>query len=869
MELKKIIGILTCLLIANFSFGNHLKGGWIFYEYLGTAGNNSTYRITVKQYLDCGSTPQQIDPSVYLGIFDGAKNASVQNIEIIKSSEETITKPKGSNPCITNEPTICYLIDTYVTTVSLPNNAAGYTLAVQRCCRIGGIVNLTGSSAVGVSYTNHIPGNINGQPFQQNNSPLFAQKDAVLICFNAPFTFDFSATDSDPGDVLRYSFCNGLDGGSTNDPRPNPPSNPPYVGVPYSQGFNGNSPMGPKVTIDSITGIISGIAPSGIGDYVVAVCASEFRNGILIGSTKKEIHITIASCGITSAQLDPVYYSCDSFAVHFQNLSMSSDITSYLWDFGVNNSTSTSPTPTFTYPDTGRYTVQLTVSNSVGCTDHATQQVLVYPVFSAGFMVTGSCFISPYTFTDTSKGTYGLVDKWRWDFGDLTTLADTSLQKIATYQYSSTGDKTVTLLVSNNKGCSKTVTQTVKVDDKPFINLPFKDTLICSIDTLRLGASSSQGSYSWGPAYNIINPNTANPLVYPKVTTFYTVTVNAGGGCVNKDSIKVNVLDFITVDAGADTSICQTDSVRMRTVSQALNYQWTPVTGLNNPGIKFPSASPAFTTKYFVIANLGKCQAKDSVTIRVAPYPQARAGNDTLICFGDPAQLHGEITGAFFAWKPTNTLTGFNTLNPVARPTVNTTYILVAGDTVGCKKIVSDTIFVAVQPKIIAFAGRDTTIVMNQPLQLNATGGTSYFWSPATGLNNTGINNPVATLNGFTDSITYIVSVSSNGCSAQDDITVRIFKTKPDLFVPTAFTPNKDGRNDILKAIPVGIKKFEYLQVYSRWGQLIFQSNDPDKGWDGKFNGIEQASGTYVFVARGIDYLDNVIIRKGTCVLIR
>ena len=865
--MKKILVITLFQLVSNFSFANHLKGGWIFYEFVSSTGSATTYRITVKQYLDCASTQQQIDPSVYLGIFDGATNAPVQNLEIFKTSEDIITKTKGGNPCITNEPTICYLIDSYVTTLTLPNNSSGYTLAVQRCCRIGGIVNLSGSSTVGVSYTNHIPGNINGQPFQKNNSPVFAQKDAVLICFNAPFTFDFSATDLD-GDSLSYAFCDGLTGGSTSDPRPNPPSNPPYNAVPYNNNFSGNSPLGPLATIDPRTGIVSGIAPSGIGDYVVAVCASEFRNGVMIGSTKKEIHVTIASCQLTAAQLDPVYYSCDSFTVHFQNQSTSSNITSYFWDFGVNNSTSTQPTPAFTYPDTGVYTVKLTVANSAGCVDNATQQVLVYPVFSAGFSITGSCFINPYIFTDTSKGTYGLVNKWRWDFGDLSTDGDTSTQKVATYQYPTTGDKTVTLFVSNSKGCSKTITKILTVSDKPVITLGFRDTLICSIDTLPLLASSSQATYSWGPTYNIINPTAPNPLVYPKVTTYYTVTVNSAG-CVNKDSVKVNVLDFITVDAGPDTTICQADTIQMRTVSQALSYQWTPSTGLSNSTTKFPSASPSVSTLYFVVANLGKCQARDSVLIKVAPYPRANAGNDTLICFGSTAQLHGEITGSSFTWRPTTTLIGFNTLNPIAKPATNTVYILTARDIQGCNKPVSDSITVSVQPKIQAFAGNDTTVVMNQPLQLNAAGGTSYLWSPSTGLNNVAISNPIATLNSFIDSITYTVTVSSNGCSAQDDVTVRVFKTKPDLFVPTAFTPNKDGKNDVLKAVPVGIKKFEFLQIYSRWGQLLFQSDDPEKGWDGRFNGLDQPPGTYVFVARGIDFLDNIVVRKGTCVLIR
>ncbi|MFM9709538.1 hypothetical protein, partial [Streptomyces galilaeus] len=93
-------------------------------------------------------------------------------------------------------------------------------------------------------------------------------------------------------------------------------------------------------------------APATVGDYVVGVCASEFRNGVLIGRTKKEIHITVADCSLSAAALKPSYITCNGYTLSFQNESGSSAVDKYLWDFGVTTSTtdtSTSPTPTYTY----------------------------------------------------------------------------------------------------------------------------------------------------------------------------------------------------------------------------------------------------------------------------------------------------------------------------------------------------------------------------------------------------------------------------------------------------------------------------------------------------------------------------------------
>ncbi len=883
--MKFVLAAFLVLIFTQSGLANHLKGGWIQYQYISSdpVNKTTTYQITVRQYLSCNSTAGQRDQFVYLGIFDNSTNTlySGQAYTIPLAGSDNPNKTTYS-PCISSPPPVCYFIDRYTTTVVLPNNIAGYTLTVQRCCRIAGIVNVSGnSSAIGVSYTNTIPGVINGVDYSKNSSPVFAQKDTAIVCYSSPFTFDFSAVDPD-GDSLSYSFCTGLVGGdnSAGGAQPYPPSSPPYIPVSYSTIFAGYSPMGPTVTINPVTGIISGTAPSITGDYVVAVCANEFRNGVLIGSTKKEIHITVANCSISAAVLQPSYISCNGTTLTFQNESPNATIISYLWDFGVTTlttDTSSSPTPTYDYlksgKDSGTFTVKLVVASSGGCKDSATSKVNIYPGFVPGFTITGTCYLNTYQFTDTTASKYGSVNSWRWNFGDLTNAADTSHSKDSSWKYPGPITTKVSLIVANNKGCIDTVTKTLVVLDKPALALAFKDTLICSNDSLALGVNISSGTINWTPStgpnqLRIMNSNSATPTVYPQDTTKYYVSVN-DNGCVNSDTVTVNVLKFITVDAGPDTTICRTDSVMLKPNSYALSYQWVSSDGEIIKNIKNPYVTPLTNAIYYVTANLGKCQARDSVAVKPVPYPIARLGNDTLICFGNTVQLNGTTVGSSFYWTPANSLSNPNSLSPIAGPSKTTLYILTAIDTVGCNKPASDTLIITVIPPINAYAGKDTMVLPNQTIQLNASGGSSYYWSPSTGLSAIDISNPTVTLGGSLDSVRYTVIVSNSGCSAQDQISIRVYKNGPDILVPSGFTPNGDGKNDIIRPITIGITKINYFTVFNRWGQVVFTTTEFGRGWDGIFNGVPQGSGTYVYETEGVDYLGKTVFRKGTIALIR
>ncbi|MBO9572698.1 MAG: gliding motility-associated C-terminal domain-containing protein, partial [Chitinophagaceae bacterium] len=389
--------------------------------------------------------------------------------------------------------------------------------------------------------------------------------------------------------------------------------------------------------------------------------------------------------------------------------------------------------------------------------------------------------------------------------------------------------------------------------------------LICTPDSLQLQAIGN-GTFEWGPAINILNDSTSSPIVYPRTTTVYTVTMHEKG-CVATEQVNVRVVTFVTLDAGADTTICLTDTFRINPISDGLRFLWTadPSAYIENPTLKSPLTTPSATTRYEVVARIGSCVASDAFTVTTVPYPYVDAGPDKIICYDDTTHINGYTDGSSFVWQPSLDLINNNTTTPDAHPLTTRIYTLLGFDTLGCPKPGSDQVLITVRPEINAFAGNDTAVVINQPLQLNGSGAEFYSWSPEGGLSRTSISNPIAELS---KNMTYIMKAyTSEGCFAYDTINIQVFKTMPDIFVPNAFAPT--GQNNELRPKAVGISSLDYFRVFNRWGQMVFQTSQFNKGWDGRIGGVIQNTGTYVWMVSGTDYTGRKVIKRGTAVLIR
>ncbi|MEJ7913760.1 MAG: hypothetical protein WKF70_11445, partial [Chitinophagaceae bacterium] len=325
--MKKIkLTLLFLFIICASCSANHIKGGFFTYRYLGPGAvnpANNRYEVVLTVYMECNPPPSsgQLSTLIYFSIFNNATNTLVKTESVSISNQYVIAKGLDE-PCITGDQRICYytIVEYKLASLELPPLPKGYTISYQRCCRIGGIVNINNSSSIGNTYSISIPGTDIGQGADKNNSAQFKINDTIVVCGNNYFEYPFVAEDAD-NNTLQYSFCDAWIGGGPgmSQAEPNPASAPPYFTVPYFTGFSGSSPLGPGVTINPVTGLISGIAPLDEGEYVVTVCVNEIKNGVIIATTRKELHIKIGDCSPIRAQLRPVYPTCDGFTRTFSN----------------------------------------------------------------------------------------------------------------------------------------------------------------------------------------------------------------------------------------------------------------------------------------------------------------------------------------------------------------------------------------------------------------------------------------------------------------------------------------------------------------------------------------------------------------------
>jgi gliding motility-associated-like protein len=389
-------------------------------------------------------------------------------------------------------------------------------------------------------------------------------------------------------------------------------------------------------------------------------------------------------------------------------------------------------------------------------------------------------------------------------------------------------------------------------------------------------ASGGNGTYSY--SIDGINYLNTHLLTVPEGT--YDVFVKDGNGCqASIPSIVVIKINSVVVDAGPDShQFCEGASYTLPATSNATTVTWTPATALSNASTLNPVANPSSDIKYYITATTGTCSRTDSIQLFVLKAPVANAGNDIDICYGISARLNGS-GGTSFQWSSDPTFVSSTTIaDPIVRPGVTTSYFLQVTDDNGCVSLQPDEVKVLVTPTVKIFAGRDTIIGINQPLQLHAidvnnSGVTKWEWSSTAFLDNPFIADPVAQFPTPVSTFPYeyvytVTGTTPAGCQSFAEVRIKVYQG-PDIYVPTAFTPNRDGRNDVLMPVPVGIKELHFFRVYNRWGQPIFQTKVSSAGWDGTFGGHEQATGVYVWIAEGIDFAGKTISKKGTVTLIR
>jgi hypothetical protein len=464
-----------------------------------------------------------------------------------------------------------------------------------------------------------------------------------------------------------------------------------------------------------------------------------------------------------------------------------------------------------------------------------------------------------------------------------------------------------TIAVREKNSCANlTDTIQIKTLPSPVGGTLDGSTTVCTgenTSTLNLfGYSGVIGS--WQASTDSINWS-AIPDITPKyiaenlnATTLYRVVVGKGNVCPpDTSSAAMITVDQKTIGGQVDpavSTLCSGQTAGETLTLSAnlglvLNWQYS-VDGTNwtsyNPGDATPfNTVQGITqnTQFRSIDKNGVCPPDTSAIANIAfdpvSFPKAETEPaDTTICFGTTATLDANIDiGTSYTWSGGTVSSGniggtpFQFANQVS-PVTTTDYELHVLNE-GCPNPLLDTFHIHVLAPVVVDAGRDTSVVIGEPLQFQASssdeGPDAFLWSPATELNNPSIADPVGTYNLSDNIVKYTVKATTPfGCSGEGSITVKIFKTKPDIFVPNAFTPGL-AINPVFRPIPVGISSLEYFRIYNRLGELVYSTSSIGTGWDGSLNGVPQASGGFVWMVKGKDYNGDTITKKGTMVLIR
>jgi gliding motility-associated-like protein len=555
-------------------------------------------------------------------------------------------------------------------------------------------------------------------------------------------------------------------------------------------------------------------------------------------------------------------------------------ISTYKWEL---NNTTISNAPNISYPlYAGTQNLTFIAITDKGCKDTSYKQIKVDSLISKFAIPNPNKCGVPATiqFNENAFAQFGIL-KYTWNFGNGNNSNNSLPNPTSTYNAS--GSFPINLNIESNTGCSKVSNQVsnVVIYDKPVVTINGSATA-CANSTLDFtGLTNAQDeviSKEW--KINNVAVGTSNTLSYLFTNAgLYTITFNVKTkyGCDETQTHNLIVNPLPVPNAAPNTTVCLGSSVQL-SASSGTNYSWTPANAtLLNPNSATPVAKPTVTTKYYVLVkNQFGCEKRDSVLIQVDIPVNLVQSPDMTICEGGSAQLSASGNASSYKWTGAG-LNNPNIPNPIAKPTVTTTYQVVAYSSNLCKNDTAD-VTVTIDPTPTVNAGADTTVNAGAPVQLNAIASPTvinYKWVPSFNLDC--INCPSPKFNADKTTQFVVTAYTQFGCLSTDTVTVVVLCNKGAVYIPTVFTPNGDGKNDRFAISGYGISKVKRFAVFNRYGEIVFErkdfnptSNSIANSWDGKVKGKEIGeTTTFVYLAEVQCAEGSNFMLKNTVVVIK
>lgn len=854
--MRYLIIILISLNFFNVQ-ASHIVGGEIYYDYLG----NNNYQFYISVYRDCNSTGAGFDSPLGLGVFNES-NQLINNVQV-QYTGLTNVPVVFNNPCVTPPNNICTQHSLYTVILNLPPSNGGYTISYQRCCRGPNITNIVNPDDTGFTLTCRVPGSANN--FHINSSPRFNDYPPLLLCNNEDLVFDHSATDPD-GDELVYSFVTPFAGGTAFAPAPNPPPPPNYPNVIWSGGNSANNPLGPgsTINIDPATGLLTA-SPNLTGLYVVGIRVQEIRNGVVINQTMRDFLFRVFNCQLqieailpTQPQLSTFTSYCDGFEIHFENNSNTSNSPfppTYSWDFGVPGITtdvSTDFEPSYTYPSAGQYFATLVVNPGLPCTDTAIMEIVVGPPFDVEYTSEDSlCFdANSFNFQGITDGPAGT--ELFWEFGGGANPPIATGMNVNNVNFATTGFIPVEVYAEFFH-CEATYIDSVYIFPEPIAGMIYPDTVECKGLVIDFINDSQNGiNYLWDFGLAGTSAEVNPTVTFPGPGTYDIQLITNSSPLCGDTITETIVINYkLEVDFTSEDSLCITDN-SFNFIGEVdgpvgATYTWdfggnsTPQTSTNvienNVVFSTTGAVPISLTGSFEI-----CQeiARDTIYIYQEPVIDFRL-EPGLQCVPFSAQftdLSFAETGITYLWDfgdgATSAAQHPNHIYENVGPFPVTLTISTAS---GCIDTLTmfepDIVHVRPIPHAQFSVTPEETDICHSDItftNMSTDGATYFYWFD----DNSAISteeHPYHTYLTHGSKNPYLIVTSEYDC--KDTAYNYLFIEPYTVFAPNTFTPDGDEfNNQFLPIVYLGVVDWN-LQIYNRWGQLIFESNDVNEGWNG------------------------------------
>jgi gliding motility-associated-like protein len=473
----------------------------------------------------------------------------------------------------------------------------------------------------------------------------------------------------------------------------------------------------------------------------------------------------------------------------------------------------------------------------------------------------------PFTLDITNSSMNGF--SYLWDFGD----GNSSTLPEPQHIYDIPGIYTLTLIAYDSSFCafSDTMTTYIIISPLPSLNVMSPAT-ICEGDSivLEIDATGVGLTYQWTPNSSLSSGAIEDPIANPNTNTEYEITITDTNGCSLSATIPISVNEITTAFFEMETTPCELPFTLTTTngSGNAVTYFWdfgdgttstlpNPQHVYNIPGnylltmIAYDSSFCAFSDTAISVVNV------------FAPLEITVSEGDS-VCIGSivPMSVNG---GETYQWFPASAVSNPTSQNPNAIVNATTNYMVIATDANGC----IDTGFVnmVIFPPANIDAGPDQIYGFGPGMTLNPNipDSSDFYWTPPTGLSCTDCLNPVASPDVTT--LYYLYYTDEFGCTFMDSILVQV---SPTLYVPNAFTPNGDDKNNVFKPVMTNLDFYEFF-IFDRWGQLILQTTDTEAYWDGTFKGIKCPVDVYVWKINYSSELEPNVIKEiyGHVTLIR